>query len=281
VAIVGAGAVAQALGRLMVAAGEPVVALAGRTRERAELAARFISAPAEADGSAASIQVVEMREVPGIASRVLIAVADEGIGPVAGALAAAGFRSGVALHTCGARGPDALKALQDETIMTPEQGVQSLPDVTFGVCGDQEAIAWALQIVTALNGRLLQIDADRLSYYHAGAVMASNAVMAALDAAVALFAQAGIDRDEALRAVAPLARASVDNAIASGPHAALTGPVARGDASTVAAHVRALQTVDPTVARLYLAAAEHLVQLAKRRGLPEERARAIELAMKG
>ena len=77
-------------------------------------------------------------------------------------------------------------------------------------------------------------------------------------------------------AIAPLARTSVDNVLASGPQAALTGPVARGDAATVAAHMRALEDVDPTVARLYEAAAAHLLTLAGQRGLPADRVRAIE-----
>ena len=289
VAIVGAGAVAQTLGRLMADGGESVVALASRNRVRAEHAARFIGGPG------GSIQVVEYAELPSFASHVLIAVSDQGIEPVAEALAAAGMRSGVALHTCGARGPDALAALGTagvacgmlhplQTIMSAEQGVKSLTEVTFGLSGEPKAVEWAgelVRIVTGGHGRSLHIEADRLSYYHAGAVMASNALVAALDAAVILLAHAGVERDAALRAVAPLARTTLDNALGSGPQAALTGPVARGDALTVAAHRDALRDVDPTVAKLYDAAAGHLLQLAKQRGLSVANVRAVELVLNG
>jgi predicted short-subunit dehydrogenase-like oxidoreductase (DUF2520 family) len=290
VAIVGAGAVAQALGRLMAAGGEPVVALASRSRSRAEGAARFIGV------AAPSIQVVEYSALPRLATHVLIAVSDQGIEPVAAALAAAGMRSGVALHTCGARGPDALGALRTvgvacgmlhplQTIMSGEQGIKSLADATFGLSGDPDAIRWAGEIVevvrlaTGGRGRSLHIEANRLRYYHAGAVMASNALVAALDAAVILLAHAGVDRDAALRAVGPLARTSIENALRDGPQAALTGPVVRGDAATVAAHREALREVDPTVAKLYEAAAGHLLQLAKQRGLSEASVRAVELVL--
>jgi len=283
VAIVGAGAVAQALGRLMADGGEPIVALAGRNRSRAEHAARFIGAPG-------SIHVAEYSELPGLATHVLIAVSDQGIEPVAQALVAAGMRSGVALHTCGARGPEALGALRAagvacgmlhplQTIVSAEQGVKSLADSTFGLSGDREAMTWAGEIVrmaTGGRGRSLYIDAGRLSYYHAGAVMASNALVAALDAAVILLAHAGVERDAALRAVGPLARTTLDNALSSGPQAALTGPIVRGDAETVAAHREALRDVDPTVAILYDAVAGHLLQLAKQRGLSEASVRAVE-----
>jgi predicted short-subunit dehydrogenase-like oxidoreductase (DUF2520 family) len=287
VAIVGAGVVAQALGRLLADGGEPIVALAARNRSRAEQAARFIRGPG------GSIQIVEYSEVPRLATHVLIAVSDQGIEPVAEALAEAGMRSGVALHTCGARGPDALRALRAagvacgmlhplQTIMSAEQGVKSLADATFGLSGDRRAMEWADEIVeivrtvTGGRGHSLHIEAGRLGYYHAGAVMASNALVAALDAAVILLADAGVERDAALRAIGPLARTSVDNALGSGPQAALTGPVVRGDAATVAAHREALRDVDPTVAKLYEAAAGHLLQLAKQRGLSEASVRAVE-----
>ena len=169
--------------------------------------------------------------------------------------------------------------------MTPEQGVNSLADATFGLSGDREATLWAdeivemVRIVTGGDRRSLRIDADRLSYYHAGAVMASNALMAVLDAAVILLAHAGVERDDALRAIGPLARTSLQNALASGPQAALTGPVVRGDAATVAAHTEALRSVEPTVAKLYEASAEHLLQLARQRGLVRRQRARVELVL--
>ena len=295
----------------MVAGGAPIVALASRTRSRAEQAARFISESVEPGGLRAgsektrpthvgrvppSVLVVDIAQVPQLATRVLIAVSDRAIEPVAEALASAGMRSGAALHTCGARGPDALTALRIkgvacgtlhplQTIMTPEQGVNSFGEATFGLSGDREAILWADEIVetvgvaTGGDPRSLRIDADRSSYYHAGAVMASNALMAVLDAAMILMVHAGVDRDAALRALGPLARTSLQNALASGPQAALTGPVVRGDAATVAAHTEALRSVEPTVARLYEASAMHLLQLARQRGLSDASVRAVELVL--
>jgi predicted short-subunit dehydrogenase-like oxidoreductase (DUF2520 family) len=289
VAIVGAGAVAQALGRSMLVAGARVAAVASRTRAHAEQAVHFIAASPSVPHAARPI-VVDLSEIPGLASRVLIAVADTGVEPVAEALAAAGMRSGVALHTCGAKGPDALRALGAagvscglmhplQTIMSGEQGIHSLAGVTFALAGDSPAIAWGEQIAGSLHGRPLRIDASRLSYYHAGAVMASNALMAVLDAAVVLLGEAGIGTHAALQAIAPLSRTSVENVFTAGPQAALTGPVARGDADTVARHMHALRTVDPTVASLYQAATAHLLQLAARRGVSPDRLRALEEAI--
>jgi predicted short-subunit dehydrogenase-like oxidoreductase (DUF2520 family) len=275
----------------MLAAGLPVVAIASRSRAHAEQAAGIINAAARA-ASAAAVQTADLPEIPRLASHLLIAVADQGIGPVADALAAAGMETGIALHTCGAKGPEALQALGAagvscgmlhplQTLIAGDQGVRTLAGVTFGLAGDPRALEWGEQIVTSLHGHPLRLDADRLSYYHAGAVMASNALLAALDATVALFGAAGIEPDVALRAIGPLARTSVSNAIDRGPQAALTGPVVRGDAATVAAHVRALRQADPSVARLYEAAAGHLLQMATRRGLSDEQVRALRAAISG
>ena len=278
VAIVGTGAVAQALGRLLYLHGERVVALASRNRFRAEGAATFIDP---------SVRPVACADLPSLAGRVLIAVRDEGITPVAEELARAGMRTGVALHTCGAKGPEALAPLKRagvacgvlhplQTVVTREQGMKSLKGVTYGVAGDGPAIEWAEDIVGRLEGRALRVAAGRLSSYHAGAVMASNALVAVIDAAVVLMGQAGVEREAALRALESLARASIDNVFANGPSAALTGPIVRGDAETVAAHMDALDEAPPTVAALYVAAARRLIEIARERDLPEASVRALE-----
>ena len=269
---------AQALGRLLCESGEPVVALASRNRAHAEHAARVVGP---------SVRVVAIDDVPHLATHVLVAVSDSGITPVAEALAAAGMRAGVVLHTCGAKGPDALSALAErgvacgvlhplQTIVAPEQGITALAGVTFAIVGSGPAREWAEQIVTRLHGRVVHLLADRLSYYHAGAVMASNALVAVLDAALVLMMQAGIARETALAALGPLAGTSLGNVLARGPQGALTGPVVRGDAATVAAHIRAVRDVDPTVARLYEAVTAHLLVLARARGTEADSLHAIE-----
>jgi predicted short-subunit dehydrogenase-like oxidoreductase (DUF2520 family) len=94
-------------------------------------------------------------------------------------------------------------------------------------------------------------------------------------------AQAGIDPADALLALAPLARASVDNAVELGPRRALTGPVVRGDGATVALHRSAVRDCGPAVAALYDAAARHLLDMAKARGLNAAGIRSVEQALTG
>ncbi len=85
---------------------------------------------------------------------------------------------------------------------------------------------------------------------------------------------AGVPEEEALHAIAPLAAASVANALRLGPTRALTGPVERGDAETVAAHCAALRA-RPDARGLYREAARQALVIAKRRGLDEAKASRI------
>ena len=275
-AIIGAGTVAQALGRCLHTHREPVIALASRTQASAERAAAFVGS---------SVQAVTCSAIPRLTNRVIIAVADEGIAPVAKALAAAEM-TGIVLHTSGASGLAPLAALREagvacgvlhplQTVVSPEHGASQFDGVAFGVAGDREAVDWAEAIVAILNGDVLRLSADNLPSYHAGAVMASNALIAAIDAALVLMRQAGVEPERALRAIGPLSRASVENTLRLGPQAALTGPVVRGDTATVAAHVAAVDRAPTSVAALYRATAQHLLSLAREQELPPTTLRAL------
>jgi predicted short-subunit dehydrogenase-like oxidoreductase (DUF2520 family) len=100
-------------------------------------------------------------------------------------------------------------------------------------------------------------DADRAAY-HAAASIASNYLVTLAWAAERV---GGIDR----AALAPLVHAAVDNWVQHGPHAALTGPIARGDEATVDAQRAAVARRAPDLLRLFDALAEATRTLAAER----------------
>jgi predicted short-subunit dehydrogenase-like oxidoreductase (DUF2520 family) len=169
----------QALGHLLRQRGESIAAVASRSPEHAALAAAFVGGGAKAASYA---------EIPQHAARVLIAVRDDAIGDVARVLAGSGMHRGTALHTSGARGPEALAALAAgvacgtlhplQTVANPEEGVRVLPGVAFAIDGAREATAWAERLVGLLDGLTLHVPAASRPLYHAAAVMASNCVTA-------------------------------------------------------------------------------------------------------
>jgi len=276
IGIAGAGRVAQALGRVLRERGEPIVALASRNANHAAAAARFIG----------PIEAVPLSELPSHANRILIAVSDDAIPEVAEELHRGGFTSGIALHVSGASPVETLQGLRDagiacgsmhplQTIATPEQGVASLPGCSYAITGDAAATDWAEEIARKLGGRVLRIPSELRPLYHAAGILASNALTGLLAASVTIFQQLGIGERDALDALAPLARTSLENALAHGPTQALTGPVVRGDAKTVAAHLDALRTQPAEIHALYRASARQFLTIAHARGVPEERIQAI------
>jgi predicted short-subunit dehydrogenase-like oxidoreductase (DUF2520 family) len=230
---------------------------------------------------------VTIEELPALSSYVLIAVSDRGVEPVAEILAKSGLRCGVALHTCGAKGPQALAVPESQGVScgalhpiqsfaSAEQGVASVVGSSFGIDGNPEALRWASSIVALMGGgRSLRISPQHRGLYHAAAVMAGSYI-AALIYAVAMLVAAGVERSTALMALAPLVRTSGENSLDLGPVEALTGPIERGDNTTVLAHLEDLRSLPDPVRRLYCSAGELVVQMASLRGLQDAKAAKIQ-----
>jgi predicted short-subunit dehydrogenase-like oxidoreductase (DUF2520 family) len=99
--------------------------------------------------------------------------------------------------------------------------------------------------------------------YHAGAVIAANYMVALADAARALLVAAGVSPDQALPALIPLMSSVVQNLSQLGLPGALTGPVARGDVSSVEQHLRILAQRAPEMLDLYRRLGRDVLRLAR------------------
>jgi predicted short-subunit dehydrogenase-like oxidoreductase (DUF2520 family) len=280
VGIVGTGRLASALGALLSRRGDTVSVIAGRNLEKARKTAHFAGVK----------EAVSIPELPPRANHVLIAVSDDALPFVAPSLAAAGLRASIVLHTAAAAGPAALAPLREQgnatgvlhplqTIPTAERGVDTLPGSAFAYAGDAPATAWANELVVSLGGKPLAIDAQQWGLYHAAAVFASNYHVTLIDSALELLEQTGLSRSVALEALAPLVQASVANTLSLGPERALTGPISRGDTSTVQAHRSALANRPSATRSLYAAAGLRTLALALRSGLPAQAARELNAAL--
>jgi predicted short-subunit dehydrogenase-like oxidoreductase (DUF2520 family) len=283
IGIAGAGRVAQAMGRLLRERGCPIACVASRSASSAEAAAAFIGGDVEA---------VDYAGLAVHARRILIAVPDSAVANVANLIAVAEVRGGIALHTCGNLGVAALQQLTRlgvscgtihplQTFATAQRGVASLPGCAFAINGDAPAVEWAQEIIALFEGEALLINDELRPLYHAGAAMASNHLMGLIDASRQLMEMAGVEPSTSLRALAPLLRTSLENALQLGPVAALTGPIERGDSETVRMHLRALNTAPSSIQELYRAAGLQVLGMARARGLSEQSAFLIEQALRG
>jgi predicted short-subunit dehydrogenase-like oxidoreductase (DUF2520 family) len=266
--VVGAGPVATALAGGLRLGGVPVLGLWARRAQ-----------PARAAGSIAGVAAFSSAP-PDIlleAEVVIIAVRDAHIAEVATMLLGTGLvgKRHVLLHCAGAASSrELLGHVADKVagigtlhplsaISDGKLGMRALKGSVFGVEGDELARHVAGKLVAALGGVVLALDSAQMASYHAAAAMASNYVVALVDAAAAVLAQAGVSPADAARALVPLARGALDNVAAQGTVRGLTGPVRRGDAATVQRHLDALRA-QPELAEIYRALARRAVDLAAR-----------------
>lgn len=247
VGIIGAGAVGSALlvalGARGDAAGLAPVAITSRRLASAQAAARRV------------VGVVALADADALAARcdlIFIATRDDAIQAVAEAVA---WRAGQGVvHLSGALGlaPLAAAAARGAQIAALH------PLMTFpreaGEADAAQLLArfagtnWALQcddatlarrltaFVVALAGQVIRLTEEDRAPYHLSGVLVSNYLVTLADAAARLWAGWGVERDEALRALLPLLRATVANLETVGLPAALTGPIARGDVGAVRIH---------------------------------------------
>lgn len=253
VGVIGTGRVGAVLGAALAAAGHRVVAAVGVSTDSVARATRLLP----------GVPLLPADEVVARAELVLVAVPDDVLGPLVAGLAEIGaWRPGqLVVHTSGAHGLAVLApaaragartvAAHPAMTFTGEPAdLGRLAGTTFGVTTEHPADARAL--VADLGGALVQVAEDARPLYHAALVVGANHLITLVNEAADLLRRAGVA--EPGRVLGPLLRAALDNALRSGD-GALTGPVSRGDAGTVAVHLRTLGERSPDAVAGYAAMA--------------------------
>ena len=255
-ALVGPGRAGSAVGARLAAVGSLCVAVAARTltSPSARRLAERLGAPVRGVADAGPD-----------AALVVIATPDAAIEAAAATLAPRLDPGTLVVHLSGARGVDALAPLAAARPDVTVGALHPLQTLTGFDAADRLVGAWAAvagppdvaDVARTLGLRPCSIPDPARPAYHAAAAVASNHLVALLGQVERLAARAGVP----FEAFEPLVRASVDHAFMLGPAAALTGPVARGDVATIAAH---LDAVGDDERRVYRAMADAARQLAGR-----------------
>jgi predicted short-subunit dehydrogenase-like oxidoreductase (DUF2520 family) len=219
----------------------------------------------------------------------VLAVPDDAIPSLCRALAAAPVirAEHVVLHLSGSRGWEALAALSArgaalgslhplQTLVEPERAPDHLRGAWAAVEGMPRATAMAERLARDIGLRPFRLGAEDKPRYHAGAVFASNYFVVVEAVAERLLESSGLGPAEAWAALGPLVMGTVRNLERQGPLAALTGPVARGDAETVTLHLGVLAGEERELYRRLGTAA---LALARRRGMDDAAAARVERAL--
>jgi predicted short-subunit dehydrogenase-like oxidoreductase (DUF2520 family) len=254
ISIVGAGRVGRALGRRLHQLGWRVGAVTGRSISTARAAVRAIGAGQPVGGL--SHQILSSKIV-------LITTPDSAIETVAKNLAVLGGKewSGkIVLHTSGTLGSASLRPLAELGAATgsmhPMQTFshQNFPDLAkciFGIEGSPVALQVARKMIHQMDGVPVRLSGANKAAYHAAGSFACVYVLALMETATRLLMTQGFKRRQAMRALLPLTRQTLDNFESVGPLAAWTGPLARGDFSTIELHAKALAESKPEYLEAY------------------------------
>ncbi len=241
IGIIGAGKVGAVLGAALRGAGHAVVgvsAVSEASKDRAEILLPGVPILDVAD-------IVERSEL------VLLAVPDDALpGLVTGLAAMNAWQVGqLVAHTSGRFGTGVLAPVKAAggiplalhpamTFTGMSLDLARLTDASFGVTADPAMLPIAQALVVEMGAEPVVIaEADRV-LYHAALAHSANHMVTLVAQAAQILGDIGVEAPNQL--LGPLLRASLENALTAG-ESALTGPVARGDAGTVAAHAEALR----------------------------------------
>ena len=194
---------------------------------------------------------------------ILLTVPDDVLGQVVNGLAATNAVSPgtFVMHASGRYGIEILSALTEQgclplalhpvmTFTGTSIDLNRLSECPFGITTVQTLRPVAETLVVEIGGEPIWVPEENRGLYHAALTFGANNLMTLVTQTTELLEAAGITNPESL--VAPLLGASLDNALRNGD-AAITGPVARGDANTVREHLRVLADFDPAVTQAYRA----------------------------
>lgn len=267
IAIIGCGRLGATLARAFDAAGIAVWSVANRRPEVAlELAARLKAC--EALSAEQAVQGADL---------VFLCVPDDAIAPQCAALP---WRAGQAVvHCSGATELTALVAAKSagasvggfhplQIFSDPELALQRLPGCSVGIEAEEPSLLATLQdLALCLGLKPLSLKPGQRAAYHGAASYSASFLLSMLDEARQIWSQAlGFTPEQTLQALLPLARSTLEAAERKGLAAAQAGPISRGDAGVVAAHLQALDALGGAHGEFYREFSLRQLELARESG---------------
>lgn len=130
----------------------------------------------------------------------------------------------------------------------------------------------ATRLARRVGGHPITLRAGSNALYHAAAVLSAGHLVALLDTAIGVAMRAGLSRRAARTALSALAQSALDQVRTVDTRRALTGPIARGDATVVLRH---LQALPPPARALYVELAKHALHLSQAPSRDQARLRTV------
>ncbi len=267
--IVGAGKVGTGIGIALKEAGLKLVSIYDVDPGASENAAALLNVEVASSpvGAAIGADAIFITTPDDRIEEVCREIADSGIDIVDKILIhMSGALSLDVLQTAALKGARTICLHPIQTFADIEAASKLLKGSFFGItAADDASKSWAREFVEKIGGKCLDIKNEDRVLYHLAAVIASNFLVMIEHAAVSVFESIAVKKDEALEALIPLIRQTVDNIERFGVSKALTGPLARGDAGTIKAHLTSLE-LEPELKSLYRVVCGWGLRIVKERG---------------
>ena len=275
IGFIGAGTAAKTLAVALKHKGYDVAAVSSRSLRSAQKLAGLI------DGCRA---LADNQQAADAADIIFITTPDDVI-----ASAAAGVRwqaGQSAVHCSGADSTDSLAAAKeagaDVGVFHPLQTLASLRQenllgITYAIEAGEPLLSILKQMAADLGGNSIEIKPQDKVLYHAAAVFACNYLITLVKTATDLWQGFGIPQEQAIRALLPLMKGTINNIENIGIPQCLTGPIARGDAGTIRKHLKALRAASPELIPTYCELGLKTIPIALAKGrIDPKQARRLE-----
>jgi predicted short-subunit dehydrogenase-like oxidoreductase (DUF2520 family) len=262
---IGAGRAGTGLATAFARARHPVVAVASRGIASAQALARRIP----------GARACTPQEVADRADLVFLTVPDDAIEPVASGIR---WRAGSAcVHCSGAAELDALKKAAADGALAggfhplhmfgePGESPDALSGCAIALAGPGALVEKLERLARSLGARPLRLPEGGRALYHAAANFTGAFVIALIQETIALWKKLGIAEADALAALLPLLRGTVDNVERLGAAGGLGSAVARGDLGTLRRHLDVLAREAPESLELYRTLSLRTIPLALAKG---------------
>ena len=207
-------------------------------------------------------------------------------GAIEAATAEARWRPGVAaVHCSGVTEVAALDAARRDGAMTggfhpmqtfgdPAAAARSLPGCTVTIEAQEPLDAMLVAIARRLECRVNRLPPGMRGRYHAAAGYTSQFINALFAEAAKIWESWGATQEDAVRALLPLARGTLESIASAGVADGMPGPVSRGDVGSIEKHVKALTPLGAEVMEFYRVVCDRTIPLGIARGAIDEAAAA-------
>jgi len=272
---IGAGRAGTGLATGFAHAGRDVVAVASRSIASAQALVKRVR----------GARACAPQEVADRADLVFLTVPDDAIEPVASSIR---WRAGAAcVHCSGAADLDTLKKAAADGALTggfhplhmfgePGESPGALAGCAIALAGPDALLKKLERLARSLGAKPLRLPEGGRALYHAAANFSGAFVIALIQETIALWKKLGIAEADALAALLPLLRGTVDNVERLGAAGGLGSAVARGDLGTIRRHLDVLGKTAPDSLELYRILSLRTIPLALAKGtLKAETAREI------